>query len=153
MHFWKVFWILFVVKQSLNIHQITPLECKVAMFVFSVAEDIAGGRENNGFSKSYLLSNFSVEELKLLQSFHWFSTDLSFREKKRSFCAFIPTKHLKLVVLWVLKCESLPNGSKLIFTFVSDKSCSVLEMPYGWCYPWRGDFSWETLFYSTINEV
>lgn len=51
-HFWKVFWISFVVKQSLNVHQITPFKCKVAMFVFPVAEDVAEEGKTTIFQKA-----------------------------------------------------------------------------------------------------
>lgn len=57
-----------------------------------------------------------------------------FMKEKRWLYAFIQIKNLwGFVALWILKCEPLSNGSKLIFTLVSDKSslmyskCQFLE--------------------------
>jgi len=52
-----------------------------------------------------------------------------FMKGERWSCALIQIKtHLGFTALWILKCEPLSNGSKLIFTLVSDISSNVLKM-------------------------
>lgn len=133
-------------------HLITPFKCKVTIFVFPVAEE----GKTMIFQKATYYQPFQCRDLSCCKVFSGFPLILVLERKKDCYILSY-LLNTWMVVLWVLKCESLPNGSKLIFTFVSEKSCSVLEMSFcGWCYMWREEieyFSWETSVYSTISEV
>lgn len=70
---------------------------------------------------TYYQPSFQSKNLSFLWSFPL----MMFVKEKRWLYAFIQIKTLLgFVALWILKCEPLSNGSKLIFTLVSDKSCT-----------------------------